>query len=71
MSSSLKVLIVGGGIAGPALALWLARIGCAVTVVERSPQERHTGQQIDIRGYGYVPSISISRLALTWKRTDE
>ncbi|KAK0613863.1 hypothetical protein B0T14DRAFT_438172 [Immersiella caudata] len=48
----LKVLIVGGGIAGPSLALWLARVGCEVVVVERSEQERHTGQQIDVRGRG-------------------
>ena len=48
----LKVLISGAGIAGPALAFWLARIGCAVTVLERSVRDRHTGQQIDIRGQG-------------------
>jgi len=52
MAAPLKVLIIGGGIAGPSLALWLSRLGCAVTVVERNPQERHSGQQIDVRGYG-------------------
>ncbi|KAK0639251.1 hypothetical protein B0T16DRAFT_450008 [Cercophora newfieldiana] len=52
MAGGLKVLVVGGGVAGPSLALWLARLGCEVVVVERSAQGRHTGQQIDVRGYG-------------------
>ncbi|TEA15657.1 Uncharacterized protein C8034_v001496 [Colletotrichum sidae] len=50
--SSLKVLIIGGGIGGPALAFWLAHLGHKVTVVERSPSLRAQGQQIDIRGQG-------------------
>ncbi|KIX05858.1 uncharacterized protein Z518_03831 [Rhinocladiella mackenziei CBS 650.93] len=48
----LKVLICGAGVAGPALAFWLNRIGCAVTISERSPEPRYTGQQIDVRGQG-------------------
>ncbi|KFG86049.1 hypothetical protein MANI_018997 [Metarhizium anisopliae] len=49
-----KVLIVGAGIAGPALAFWLARIGCDTTVVERDAALRDTGQQVDLRGQGIV-----------------
>lgn len=48
----LKVLIVGGGITGPALGFWLSKIDCDVTIVERSPDLRASGQQIDIRGQG-------------------
>lgn len=48
----LKVLICGGGCAGPALAYWLARSGHQVTVVERFPALRATGAQIDLRGQG-------------------
>lgn len=48
----LKVLIVGGGITGPALAFWLAKLDCEVTIIERSPDLRASGQQIDIRGQG-------------------
>lgn len=48
----LKVLIVGGGVAGPALAHWLARIGAHITIAERSPDIRTTGQQIDLRAQG-------------------
>ncbi|KAK4871077.1 hypothetical protein LT330_000314 [Penicillium expansum] len=49
---ALKVLICGGGVAGPALAYWLARIGHEVVVVERFPALRATGAQIDLRGQG-------------------
>lgn len=42
-------LIIGGGIAGPVLAFWLARAGFACTVVERAEVQRTTGQQVDIR----------------------
>lgn len=50
--SSLKVLICGGGCAGPALAFWLARLGHRVTIVERFPALRATGAQIDFREQG-------------------
>ncbi|KAI1622204.1 hypothetical protein EDD37DRAFT_510288 [Exophiala viscosa] len=48
----LKVLIIGGGVAGPALAHWLSRVGANVTLIERSPQMRASGQQVDLRGQG-------------------
>lgn len=48
----LKVLICGGGCAGPALALWLSQTGHQVTVVERFPILRCGGTQIDLRGAG-------------------
>ncbi|KAF2847125.1 FAD/NAD(P)-binding domain-containing protein [Plenodomus tracheiphilus IPT5] len=48
----LKVLISGAGIAGPCLAYWLSktRLNTSITVVERSPVPRATGQAVDIRG---------------------
>jgi 2-polyprenyl-6-methoxyphenol hydroxylase-like FAD-dependent oxidoreductase len=46
----LRVLISGAGIAGPAVAFWLARYGAAVTVVESAPALRAGGQLVDIRG---------------------
>ena len=45
-----QVLVVGAGIAGPALAFWLHRAGFAVTVVERAPRVRPGGQAVDLRG---------------------
>jgi 2-polyprenyl-6-methoxyphenol hydroxylase-like FAD-dependent oxidoreductase len=47
-----EVLVLGAGIAGPALAYWLRRAGFAVTVVERAPAPRPGGQAVDLRGAG-------------------
>ncbi|MFF4480020.1 FAD-dependent monooxygenase [Streptomyces sp. NPDC001520] len=44
------VLVSGASIAGPALAYWLHRSGCAVTVVEKAGALRAGGYPIDIRG---------------------
>ena len=46
------VLISGASVAGPALAWWLHRYGFEVTVVERAPQLREGGQNVDVRGAG-------------------
>ncbi len=46
------VLISGASIAGPALAAWLHRYGFEVTVIERSPELRPGGQNVDVRGAG-------------------
>ncbi|GAA1959404.1 FAD-dependent oxidoreductase [Amycolatopsis minnesotensis] len=48
----MKVLVCGGGIAGQALAYWLARGGHQVVVVERFGALRATGAQVDLRGQG-------------------
>ncbi|MGI5127047.1 FAD-dependent monooxygenase [Pseudonocardia sp. CA-107938] len=48
--SSVKVLVAGASIAGPALAHWLRRRGAEVTVVERAPGLRPGGQAVDARG---------------------
>ena len=48
----LKVLINGGGIAGNALAFWLSKLHHDVTIVERHPNLRATGLQVDLRGHG-------------------
>ncbi|MEV6626631.1 FAD-dependent monooxygenase [Amycolatopsis sp. NPDC051106] len=47
---NLTVLISGASIAGPAVALWLSRYGCTVTVVERAPSVRPGGQAVDFKG---------------------
>lgn len=48
----LKILICGAGIAGNALAFWLAKLNHDVTVVERWPTLRTSGLQLDLRGKG-------------------
>jgi 2-polyprenyl-6-methoxyphenol hydroxylase-like FAD-dependent oxidoreductase len=50
--TSPRVLITGASVAGPALAWGLERAGFDVTLLERSPQQRETGQNIDIRSIG-------------------
>lgn len=47
---NLKVLISGASIAGPALAHWLTRYGCTVTLVERAASVRPGGQAVDFKG---------------------
>jgi len=49
----MRVLIVGAGIAGPALAYWLERYGMTPTIVEIAPRLRTGGYIIDFWGAGY------------------
>jgi len=51
-AAKMEVLISGAGIAGNCLAYWLSRtrLDISITIVERSPVPRVTGQSIDIRG---------------------
>ncbi|RPE40412.1 FAD binding domain-containing protein [Streptomyces sp. Ag109_O5-1] len=49
--SHLSVLISGASVAGPALALDLARLGARVTVVEKAPDLRGGGFAVDFRGH--------------------
>lgn len=49
---SIKVLVSGASIAGPMAAYWLAKAGARVTVVERFPKLRTSGQNVDIRSCG-------------------
>ncbi|KAI0530400.1 oxidoreductase [Xylaria digitata] len=50
--SELRVLVVGASIAGPSTAYWLAKLGANVTVIERFPELRTGGQNVDIRSVG-------------------
>lgn len=50
--SKLNVLVVGASIAGPTAAYWFAKAGAKVTVIERFPKLRTSGQSIDIRTVG-------------------
>lgn len=48
----MRVLVSGAGIAGPALAWFLAKIGARITVVEKANSLLPHGQNIDIVGSG-------------------
>ncbi len=57
----LKVLIIGAGVCGPALATLLRRADPSastydITVVERAAKLRDTGLQIDLRAHG-IPIV--------------
>lgn len=52
METERKILICGGGIAGPACAYWLARYGYSVVIAERATAFRDGGQNVDIKGAG-------------------
>ncbi|MEU4191276.1 FAD-dependent monooxygenase [Kribbella sp. NPDC026611] len=66
----MKVLISGGGIAGPAVAFWLRRFGFEPTVVEIAPGPRPGGQTVDLRGVsptvaermGIMPEVAARQL---------
>lgn len=68
----MDVLISGAGIAGPALAWWLAHAGMSPVVVERTPALRFGGHAIDVRGaavevveqMGLLASIQAARTHL-------
>jgi len=48
----MKILISGGGVAGPTLAYWLARYGFQPTIIEKAPQLRTAGYIVDFWGAG-------------------
>ncbi|CAJ2513073.1 Uu.00g011920.m01.CDS01 [Anthostomella pinea] len=55
--AGLKVLVVGASVAGPTTAYWLAKAGATVTVIERFPELRTSGQAVDIR----LAGVSVMR----------
>lgn len=52
MKPTKKILICGGGIAGPACAWWLTEYGFTVVVVEKASVFRDGGQNVDVKGIG-------------------
>ncbi|MCL8250450.1 FAD-dependent monooxygenase [Aeromicrobium fastidiosum] len=52
MTEQQRVLVTGASVAGPAAAFWLDRAGYDVTVVEKAPELRPGGQNIDVRATG-------------------
>ncbi len=54
LTETRSVLISGAGIAGPALAFWLARYGFRTTLVEGAARLREGGQAVDFRGAVHI-----------------
>jgi 2-polyprenyl-6-methoxyphenol hydroxylase-like FAD-dependent oxidoreductase len=69
-SKNLKVLIVGSGIGGPALAYWIHTLlpKSHVTILERAPEPRFGGQAVDIRSAA-IPIVE--RMGLMQKVKDK
>ena len=58
-NESTDVVIVGGGIAGSALALVLARHGLGVTVLERQPEYRDRVRGEQLANWGYKEAVEM------------
>jgi 2-polyprenyl-6-methoxyphenol hydroxylase-like FAD-dependent oxidoreductase len=67
-TGSLRILICGAGVAGLSLAFWLTRGGHRVAVVERFPDLRDTGAQVDLRGQGIEAVRKMGLLAIVKSR---
>ena len=50
MFKNIKILVIGAGIAGPAICYWLKRFGFSPVLIERYASIRKGGQALDIRG---------------------
>ncbi len=50
MTKHIKILVVGGGIAGPTICYWLKRFGFSPVLIEKFPAIRKGGQALDVRG---------------------
>lgn len=50
MSKNIKILVIGVGIAGPAICYWLKRFGFSPVLIEKSAAIRKGGQALDVRG---------------------
>jgi 2-polyprenyl-6-methoxyphenol hydroxylase-like FAD-dependent oxidoreductase len=50
MSKNIKILVIGVGIAGPAICYWLRRFGFSPVLIEKSASIRTGGQALDVRG---------------------
>ncbi|NBD30309.1 MAG: 2-octaprenyl-6-methoxyphenyl hydroxylase [Alphaproteobacteria bacterium] len=72
MTPDSDILIVGGGLNGPALALALAQAGLTVTIIDALPKA--TRQLADFDGRGYALALASKRLLANlgiWDRVAE
>lgn len=72
MKHDSDILIVGGGLNGPATALALARAGLSVTVIDSLPAETRSESDFDGRGYALaLASVRLLRRIGVWDRVAE
>ncbi len=65
-AGQVKVLVVGGGLAGPAAAISLARAGCEVMVIEREAKAQHKvcGEFLSREALQYLDSLGVAMESL-------
>ncbi len=72
MTETSDILIVGGGLNGPALALALAQSGRSVTVVDALPEPVRKNAAFDGRAYALaLASVRLLRAIGIWERVEE
>ncbi|MEQ9242515.1 FAD-dependent monooxygenase [Roseovarius indicus] len=72
MSEMSDILIVGGGLNGPALALALAQTGRSVTVIDALPETVRKDAAFDGRGYALaLASVRLLRRIGVWARVED
>ena len=72
MSEMSDILIVGGGLNGPALALALAQAGRRVTVIDALPETVRKDAAFDGRGYALaLASVRLLRRIGVWERVED
>lgn len=72
MSEMSDILIVGGGLNGPALALALAQAGRSVTVIDALPETVRKDAAFDGRGYALaLASVRLLRRIGVWERVED
>jgi 2-octaprenyl-6-methoxyphenol hydroxylase len=67
MSRDADILIVGGGLNGPCLAIALAQAGLGSIVIDALPEETRTGAEFDGRSYALaLASVRMLRALGLW-----
>jgi 2-polyprenyl-6-methoxyphenol hydroxylase-like FAD-dependent oxidoreductase len=67
--AGLRVLVIGGGIAGLSAAWWLRAIGCEVEVVEQAPSPGHDSTMHDFYGPGFSVAAEMGLLPELQRRS--
>jgi len=69
MTHDADILIAGGGLNGPALALALAQTGFTVAVIDAQPEPEHADPEFDGRAYALaLASVRLLRAIGMWDR---
>lgn len=72
MDETRDILIVGGGLNGPALALALAQAGLSVTVIDALPEKARRAADFDGRAYALaLASVRLLRAIGVWDRVGD